>query len=80
MKETSKNENLVSAYHVPSSPKELYLGASAEQRMAFRDAYLEYTGMPYTTFYYKVREDRFRPLELKAFNKILEKYPLSIES
>ena len=75
MKKTEKDEKMVCMCH-KKTPKELYEVASEEQKTVFRDAFLAFTGMPYTTFYYKVRTNSFRPLEEKAFYEILEKCPL----
>lgn len=79
MKKTIEISKMVSMNHTKTqcSPKELFESSTDEQRVMFRDAYLSLTGMSYSTFYYKVRNNSFRPLEEKAFYDVLSNYPLS---
>ena len=79
MKKTTENLKMVRGYHKEKYPslKELFTNATENARVNFRDAYLAYTGMPYTTFYRKLSEDTFRPLETKAFHRILKDHPLN---
>lgn len=79
MEKTIEISKMVSMNHTKTqcSPKELFESFTDEQRVMFRDAYLSLTGMSYSTFYYKVRNNSFRPLEEKAFYDVLSNYPLS---
>ena len=47
---------------------------SKDDKVKFRDEYLLMTGMPYPTFYQKLQNDGFRPLELRAFNDMIQCY------
>lgn len=78
MKKTIEIQKMVSIDHAKTqcSPKELFEAASEELKVKFREAYLAYTGMTYPTFYYKLRNNSFRPLEEKAFMELLNDYPL----
>lgn len=78
MKKTTEIQKMVSKNHTKTqcSLKELFESASDELKVKFRDAYLLTTGMSYSTFYYKVRNNSFRPLEEKAFYDVLSNYPL----
>lgn len=43
------------------------------ERIAFRNVILARTGMGYNTFYYKLKNDSWRILELEAIHKIIKK-------
>ena len=79
MEKTTENLKMECRCHKEksSSLKELFMAAPVDAKVRFREAYLSYTGMPYTTFYRKLSEDSFRPLEERAFHRLLKSYPLS---
>lgn len=79
MKKTTEIQKMVCINHTKTqcSPKELFELANDELKVKFRDAYMLYTGMTYSTFYYKVRNNSFRPLEEKAFYEVLANNPLA---
>lgn len=52
--------------------KDQYEDLSEEVKIEFREAYLLKSGMPYTTFYHKLRTDTFRPLEQNLFEKLFQ--------
>lgn len=78
MKKTTEIQKMVSTNHAKTqcSLKELFEAANDELKVKFRDAYLAYTGMTYPTFYYKIRNNSFRPLEEKSFYDVLVDNPL----
>lgn len=61
---TKKKQKMVLKYQ--------YEDLSEEAKIEFREAYLTKSGMPYTTFYYKLRTNTFRPLEQNLFDKLLQ--------
>lgn len=61
---TKKKQKMVLKYQ--------YEDLSEEEKIEFREAYLTKSGMPYTTFYHKLRTDTFRPLEQNLFEKLLQ--------
>lgn len=63
---TGKKQKMVLKYQ--------YDALSEESKVEFREAYMSKSGMPYTTFYYKLRTDSFRPLEKKLFEELLKDY------
>lgn len=44
---------------------------SDEQKDTLRKRVLEASGMAYATFYWKLRNDSFKPLEMKLINEIM---------
>ena len=78
MKKTTEFTKMVRGYHKEKCPslKELFTQASEERRVEFRDAYLAFTGMSYPSFYQKLSENKFRPLEVYAFFEIMKTHPL----
>lgn len=44
---------------------------SDEQKDTLRKRVLEASGMAYATFYWKLRRDSFKPLEMKLINEIM---------
>lgn len=61
---TKKKQKMVLKYQ--------YEDLSEEAKIEFREAYRAKSGMPYTTFYYKLRTETFRPLEQNLFEKLLQ--------
>ena len=55
-------QKMVPRYHYDNLPK--------EEKLKRRDEFLRRTGMSVITFYKKVREDSFKPLERELFNKL----------
>lgn len=55
-------QKMVPRYHYDNLPK--------EEKLKRRDEFLKKTGMSVITFYKKVREDSFKPLERELFNKL----------
>ena len=55
-------------------PRDQFGLLSKDDKVKFRDEYLLMTGMPYPTFYQKLQNDGFRPLELRAFNEMIQCY------
>lgn len=45
---------------------------SEEQRVSLRDEFLSESGISLCSFYQKLREDKFRPLERKLFHSLLQ--------
>lgn len=43
------------------------------ERIVFRNAVLARTGMGYNTFYYKLKNDSWKLLEIEAIHKIIKK-------
>lgn len=56
------------------TPKEQFDYLSRADKIAFRDRFLAETGISYPAFYYKLRDDSFRPLEESKFNEIMKNY------
>lgn len=54
--------------------KDHYDTLSEEDKIVFRNEYMDATGMAYTTFYMKLRTDSFRPLERQLFEKMILNY------
>ncbi len=48
-----------------------YNTLSDEDKETVRNEVLSQSGMAYTTFYYKLRNNSFRPLELKLIHRIM---------
>lgn len=44
---------------------------SEEQKDTLRKRVIEESGMAYATFYWKLRYDSFKPLEMKLINEIM---------
>lgn len=61
---TKKKQKMVLKYQYEDLPE--------EAKIEFREAYMTKSGMPYTTFYHKLRTDTFRPLEQNLFEKLLQ--------
>ena len=56
------------------TPKEQFDYLSRAAKIAFRDRFLTETGISYPAFYYKLRDNSFRPLEESKFNEIMKNY------
>ncbi len=56
------------------TPKEQFDYLSRADKIAFRDRFLAETGISYPAFYYKLRDNSFRPLEESKFNEIMKNY------
>lgn len=56
------------------TPKEQFDYLSRADKIAFRDRFLTETGISYPAFYYKLRDNSFRPLEESKFNEIMKNY------
>lgn len=56
------------------TPKEQFVYLSRADKIAFRDRFLAETGISYPAFYYKLRDNSFRPLEESKFNEIMKNY------
>lgn len=61
---TKKKQKMVLKYQ--------YEDLSEEEKIEFRETYMAKSGMPYTTFYHKLRKNTFRPLEQNLFEKLLQ--------
>ena len=70
MKKTEESQKMVLKDH--------YDALSEEDKIALRKEYMDATGMAYTTFYAKLRNDSFRPLERNLFEKTVSDYKASI--
>ncbi len=53
--------------------KDYYTSLSDAEKETLRNFILSESGMSYTTFYYKLRNNSFKPLEDKLIQRILEK-------
>lgn len=56
------------------TPQEQFDYLSRADKIAFRDRFLAETGISYPAFYYKLRDNSFRPLEESKFNEIMKNY------
>lgn len=56
------------------TPKEQFDYLSRADKIAFRDRFLAETGISYPAFYYKLRDNSFRPLEESKFYEIMKNY------
>lgn len=56
------------------TPKEQFDYLSRADKIAFRDRFLAETGISYPAFYYKLRDNSFRPLEESKFNEMMKNY------
>lgn len=56
------------------TPKEQFDYLSRADKITFRDRFLTETGISYPAFYYKLRDNSFRPLEESKFNEIMKNY------
>lgn len=70
MKKTEESQKMVLKDH--------YDALSEEDKIALRKEYMDTTGMAYTTFYTKLRNDSFRPLERNLFEKLVSGYKAPI--
>lgn len=70
MKKTEESQKMVLKDH--------YDALSEEDKIALRKEYMDTTGMAYTTFYTKLRNDSFRPLERNLFEKMVSDYKAPI--
>lgn len=52
--------------------KDYYDNLADSTKEAVRNRILEESGMSYPTFYYKLRNNTFKPLELKLIKKVIE--------
>lgn len=57
--------------------RDYYSGLTDSEKENVRNIILNESGMSYTTFYYKLRNNSFKPLELKLIEKIVE--PIAIK-
>lgn len=55
--------------------KDYYDTLSDADKETVRSLILAESGMSYTTFYYKLRNDSFKPLEMRLIDKIISKMP-----
>ena len=53
--------------------KDYYQSLDEESKIALRDRILSETGMSYPSFYYKLANDTFKPLERKLINELISK-------
>lgn len=51
--------------------KDYYGALNEKEKEEIRSLILARSGMSYTTFYYKLRHDAFKPLEIELINNIL---------
>lgn len=52
--------------------KDYYDNLADSTKETVRNRILEESGMSYPTFYYKLRNNTFKPLELKLIKKVIE--------
>lgn len=52
--------------------KDYYDNLADSTKETIRNRILEESGMSYPTFYYKLRNNTFKPLELKLIKKVIE--------
>ena len=57
--------------------RDYYSGLPDNKKEEVRNAILTESGMSYTTFYYKLRNNSFKPLELKMIDEITKLSTLS---
>lgn len=55
--------------------KDYYDSLSDADKETVRNQILSESGMSYTTFYYKLRNDSFKPLEVRLIRKIINDMP-----
>lgn len=66
MRKTEKPQEMVFKYHYDQLP--------VKTRTALRDEFLAESGLPFPSFYYKIKGNAFRPLEAALMKQLLEKY------
>lgn len=66
MRKTENQTEMVFKYHYDQLP--------VKTRSALRDEFLEESGLPFPSFYYKLKSNAFRPLEANLMKKLLKKY------
>lgn len=66
MKKTEKSNRPNYKSLIMSMPKDI--------RLALRDEFLRRSGLPYPSFYTKLRCNNFRLLEINLMNELIEKY------
>lgn len=54
--------------------RDYYSKLSDDEKEEIRNAILSESGMSYTTFYYKLRNNSFKPLELKMIDEIVSTF------
>lgn len=54
-----------------SSFRDYYNSLTDEQKEALRTKVLNESGMAYSTFYYKLRTDSFKPLEIELVRRVI---------
>lgn len=60
--------------------KDYYDSLSDADKEAIRNCILSESGMSYPTFYYKLRNGTFKPLELRLITKIMNELSMEQES
>lgn len=58
--------------------KDHYDCLSEEQRVLLRDAFISESGISLCSFYQKLRENKFRPLESKLFHRLLREFDKTV--
>lgn len=66
MRKTEKPQEMVFKYHYDQLPIKV--------RTALRDEFLAESGLPFPSFYYKIKGNSFRPLEAALLKQLLKKY------
>lgn len=51
--------------------KDYYVGLNEKEKVEIRSLIMARSGMSYATFYYKLQNDAFKPLELELIDKIV---------
>lgn len=60
--------------------KSLIMMMPKETRLALRDEFLKKSGLPYPSFYTKLRRNKFRLLEMNLMNELIEKHTFGNKS
>lgn len=68
MRKTENQSEMVFKDHYSKLPREM--------RTSLRDEFIVQSGMPFPSFYSKLKNNSFRPLELALFKQLLKKYQL----
>jgi hypothetical protein len=54
--------------------KDQYDALGEQEKKEFKKAFLEKSGISYPSFYVKLRNNTFKPLEEKCFNELMTQY------
>lgn len=59
--------------------RDYYSGLPDDKKEELRNTIMQESGMSYTTFYYKLRNNSFKPLELKLIENAIMAHEANVE-